>query len=54
MKWVPCSRCAMTELFVRDDFDELTEIELCDDCWAQLDRLTERELFDDITRWGAA
>lgn len=51
MKWVPCSRCGMSELFVRDDHDELTELAICDDCWAELDRMTTREQLDDCDRW---
>jgi hypothetical protein len=41
VKWVACSYCALAELAVRDDFDEDTEIVICDDCTAWLDSETD-------------
>jgi hypothetical protein len=51
MKWVSCSRCALTDVYVRDDHDELSELAICDECWSALDALTLDEQCDDEERW---
>lgn len=38
--WVPCTRCALTDLLVRGDFDQDAGDEaICESCYAELDEL---------------
>jgi len=43
MKFVACSLCGLADVAVRDDFDEIEDTAVCEECEAQQRREAEDE-----------